>query len=62
MRNKTARVKIKPQSGLVTEVILGGGGVAGWGKHSEILTLPTKKEITENEAGRELMQVQQERG
>lgn len=34
----------------MTEVTLGGGGVTGWGKHSEILTLPTEKEITEKEA------------
>jgi len=33
---------------------LGGGGVAGWGKHSEILTLPTKKEIAGKEAGQRI--------
>jgi len=38
----------------VTEVILGGGGVAGCGKHSEILMLPTKKEITEKEVGQRI--------
>lgn len=38
----------------MTEVRLGGGGVAAWGKHSEILMLPTETEITEGEAGQRI--------
>lgn len=38
----------------MTEVILGGGRAAGWGKHSEMLLLPTQKEITEKEAGQRM--------
>lgn len=38
----------------MADVISGGRGVAGRGKHSEILRLPTKKEITEKEAGQRI--------
>lgn len=38
----------------MTEVVLGSRRVAGWGRHSEILMLPAKKEMTEKEAGQRI--------
>lgn len=38
----------------MTEVALGSRRVAGWGRHSEVLTLPAKKEMSEQETGQRI--------